>query len=367
MRIVCDGLTLADAVLRVSKALPQKVSNPVLEGIKLTARGDNLVLFATDLDLTIEKSIQADVITEGEVVVPGKLFTEYTRKLTNEQQIELILTNEQQLLIKYTDSEGVLQCLDGTEYPAFSQEAREDSFLIGEEEFQDMINKVIFSVSVDDARPILKGIYLEIEEYTVTAVALDGFRMAICKKPLEKPAHKMSAIVPSRSMNEISKLLEGGDNIATAQLDDKTLVIKASNTTISTRLLAGEYINYKQIIPKDYTTSLTINKEQLTNALDRVSILSRGEKKNLVTMDIKENLLEMTANSELGNIKENIGIRLWGKDMTISFNAKYVNDCLKVVPHEFVKMSFITSINPCIITPPESDEYLYLILPIRTI
>ncbi len=363
MRVVCDGLTLADAVLKVSKALPQKITNPILEGIKLTAKDDVLTLFATEMNFSIEKNINAEVLEEGEVVVPGRLFTEFTRKLTNEQQVELLL-QEGKVIIRYTDSQSTLQCFDIKEYPIFHQLESVKKFFIEEEEFKDIINKVIFSASTDDSRPILKGVLLEINE-CLTAVALDSYRMAICKKPLAQKADKISAIVPARNLAEIAKLLEEGSGIVSVSVDDKTLFVDIGHTKISTSLLSGEYINYKQVLPTSFQTTLNANREQFANALERANIISRGEKKNLVKFEIKENILVLTAESELGSIKESVSIRLWGKDLNINFNAKYISDCLRAIQNEFIKIQFNTSVSPCIITPGETDECTYFILPIR--
>ena len=136
---------------------------------------------------------------------------------------------------------------------------------------------------------------------------------------------------------------------------------------MSTRLLVGEYINYRQIIPEEFTTNVIINKQQFEAALDRASLLSRGEKNNLVKFEIKENIVCITGNSELGNIKENVSISLKGKDLNIAFNAKYISDCLRAMDNDFVKMNFTSSVAPCIITSCETDEYLYLVLPVRMV
>lgn len=368
MKVVCNGQTLADAVLKVSKALPQKTTNPILEGIKLTAKEDKLILFVSDSSLTIEKTIVAEVLTEGEVIVPGKLFTEYVRKLTNETAIEISLRNDNTLVIKYTDSEGSLQCLNLLEYPAFEETDRSSFFTIGQEEFKDIISKTIFSVAVDDARPILKGVLFEIADYTLTAVALDGYRMALCKKPLATQAQsEMSAVIPSRSLSEISKLFDDADKTVNVYLDGRTVMVDLGHTKICSGLVSGDFINYNQIIQKDFTTTINVSRAQLNSALDRASILSRGEKQNLVILDIKENKMLLSSTSEQGNIKETLAISTWGKDITIAFNAKFISDCLIASGDDFVKMNFKTAGSPCVITPCQSDEYLFLILPIRVV
>lgn len=366
MKVVCQGLDLSEAVLKVSKALPTKSLTPVLESIKLVAKGDNLIISATDTDLTIQNIINADVLREGEAYVPGKFFTEYVRKLTNEQ-IELTLNDEKQVIIKYTDSEGVIQCVDGTDYPELERIDDADKMLITEEYLRDAIEKVIFAVATDDSRPVLKGALFEIDEYTLTAVALDGYRLAMCKKPLETSASDIRAVVPSRSLSELSKLLVNDDNIATVHINEKYMFVDLGHTILATKLLNSEFINYKQIIPNEFSTTIKINKAQFENALDRASILSRGDKNNLVKFDVKEGLLTLLSNSEIGNIKENLTISLSGKDLVVAFNARYFTDCLKVMNNEFIKINFTSSVTPAIISPCESDENTYLILPVRMV
>ena len=296
----------------------------------------------------------------------GRIFSDYIKKLTDEQ-IELSETEKNRLRIRYNESEGYLQCLDKDDYPDKADINREKGFHILESELKDVINKTLFSASTDDSRQILKGCLFEIDEYTLTVVALDGYRLALAKKALEQKSGRMSVVIPSRALNELSKLLGDGDKIARLFVEENLLVVEMENTTVSTRLLVGEYINYRQIIPEEFTTNVIINKQQFEAALDRASLLSRGEKNNLVKFEIKENIVCITGNSELGNIKENVSISLKGKDLNIAFNAKYISDCLRAMDNDFVKMNFTSSVAPCIITPCETDEYLYLVLPVRMV
>ena len=131
------------------------------------------------------------------------------------------------------------------------------------------------------------------------------------------------------------------------------------------RLIDGQFINYKQILPKDFGTVVTINKEQFEDAIDRASVLSRVDKNNLVKFDIKEKNLMLTSNSEIGSTKENITVGLKGSDLVISFNSKYFTDCLRVIDNPYVKLNFNSAIQPCVITPSEGNDYLFLILPVK--
>ena len=363
MYFKCDGLDLSEAVNKALKATSSKTTAPILEGIKLSAKNDCLVLSATDLELSIEKTIKAEVISEGETVVPGKLFSEYLRKLTNEQ-ISFELNEKNQLKISYTDSVGFIQCMEVVEFPEIKGIDKEDHFEISKSALKSLINKVLFAVAVDDSRPILKGIKFEIIDNEIKLVALDGYRLSIASKKVENSTSDFTFVVPGRSLSEISKMLEGDETVK-VYIHSNNLMLDMGDTVVITRLLEGQFINYKQILSDNFTTTVTINKSQLEDAIERASILSKVDKNNLVKFDIKENVLTLTSDSEIGNVKENITVAMKGSDIAIAFNSKYFTDCLRVVEDEFIKMNFTNSILPCIITPSESDGYLFLILPVR--
>lgn len=364
MKLKCSGLDLSDAINTVIKATTSKTVNGILEGIKLSAENDYLLLTATDLELGIEKRIKADIIIEGEVVVPGKLFAEYIKKLASED-VELSLIDTNKLKIKYTDSEGYLQCYNVNEYPSLKKIDSNEYFSLKGSDLKSLINKSIISVALDDSRPILKGVLLEVDEDKISAVALDGYRLALITKPLIQKTASVNVVVPSRSLSEISKLISEEDEEVKIYIQKNYLMVDLNDTIIITRLLDGDFINYKKIIPSSESTTITLNREQFGDALERASLLSRGERNNIVQFDIKEKTLTISSNSEIGSITENVTITLSGKDLKIAFNAKYILEVLRTLNDEFIKLNFGLAIDPCIIKPDLGDEYLYLILPVR--
>ena len=364
MKLVCDGLDLSDALLKVSKGTSNKTTTPILEGIKLTAEEDHLTLTATDLELSIQKTIKAEIYMEGETVVPGKLFSEYIKKL-NDEQIELNLDERNLLTIRYTDSMGKIQCYDANEYPQIKRLDYGESFILTQRDLKDLITKSVFAVATEDSRPILKGVKLEIDDNTVHAVALDGYRIAVVQKPLVRTTASFSVIVPARSLSEIGKLLDDNDAQVQLFVQKNHLMVTIDNTKIITRLLDGDFVNYKQIIPTAFTTTVILNRAQLEDALERASLLSRVDKNNLVRFDITDKLMVLSSKSEIGDVKENITIALHGNDLSIAFNARYFTEALRTLNDEFLKLSFKSSIAPCIITANDTDEYLFLIAPVR--
>lgn len=364
MKIICDGADLSDAVLKVSKGTSNKTTNPILEGIKVVAEEDFVTLSATDLELSIEKTIRGMVQIEGEMVVPGKFFCEYIKKLNNEQ-IELSLDEKSVLSIKYTDSVGKIQCLNASEFPQIKQLDDCGYFEMNEKDLKALISKSIYAVATEDVRPILKGVKLEVTDNTITAVALDGYRLAVVKKTVVGSSGNLSCIVPARSLNEISKLLGDEDKVIRVNVGKNFMMVDIDNTKMTTRLLEGDFINYKQIIPTDFNTHLVLNKDQLLDGLERASLLSRVDRNNLVKFEIVDKVMKLSSKSEIGDIKENITISLRGNDLNIAFNARYFTEALRAVTDEFLKLEFTSSVSPCIIQPNEGDEFLYLILPVR--
>ena len=365
MLVICQGLELSDSLLKVSKAISNKITNPILEGIKLIAEDGTLTMSATDTELSIEKKIKADVKVEGETVVPGRFITEFVKKLTN-SEIELELNDKNQMTIRYEDSESVIQCYNPIEYPGFKKVQAKEFFGISKKDFKTAVSKTIFSVALDDSRPILKGVLFDIDNKEINVVALDGYRLARVKKNISSTIKK-SIVVPARSLSELSKLIDDTDEIINIYIDDYIIMVDLGDTKVTSRLLEGDYINYKQIIPVNYETFVIINKEQFEQALERATLLSKTSTNNFVKFDIKENNLLITSNSELGNIRENIPVTVTGKDLIISFNPRYFLESLRVNTNEFVKICFNKPSTPCVIVPTEEDEFLYLILPVRII
>ena len=363
MKVIVTGLDLSDAVLKVVKAISSKNINPILEGIKLSVKGDELILTATDTEISIEKTIKATTFIEGETVVPGKLFAEFIKRLEDEDEIELSL-EENQLKISYSSSVGYIQTLNVEEFPIINKEIREKSFTIKQKDFKELIIKTIFACSQDEARPLLKGCLLEIEDDKISSVALDGFRLAIYKKKIETSTGDFKIIVSSRTLNEIIRIIENESELITVIVQKNVLMVEVDGTVLISRLLEGDYIDYKNIIKDNFITTVNVNKNQLLLAIERASVLATDVKK-IVKLDVKENYMTISASSEVGKTNENVVINLEGKDLSIAFNSKFLTDCIKVIEDEFINLYFNTKINPCVIKPNFGDEYLYLILPLR--
>jgi len=364
MKVRCNGLDLSEGVLAISKAIPSKTTSPILEGIKIVAEDNTLILSATDLELFIEKKIRAEVIVEGEAVIPGRLFVEYVKHLT-EEEIELTL-NEGRLNINYGENNGTIACLNSLEFPNMKKIESNEYIIVKQNNLKTLINKSIISVALDDSRPILKGVLFEIEDDNVNAVALDGFRLAVINKPIEKTTARLSAVIPARSLFEIAKLLDDSDDTVKIFIQKNYMMVELNDTTILTRLLDGDFINYKRIIPQSQSVCITVQKQMLEAALERASLLARTDRSNIVKIEISGEFLTIKGNSEVGEIFEKVNIaNETNSELKIAFNAKYLIEVLKNQNEEFIKLSFETSVEPCLIRNTVDNEYLYLIMPTR--
>lgn len=366
MKILVNGLDLNDAIVKVSKALSNREVAPVLECIKFVATDDKLTLFATDKDLSIEKTIEANVIVGGSFLVPGKIFAEYIRSIATETEVSLEIEDDGRLNVSCDASQSNFACMDISSYPAIDTVSNDVFFAITEYNLKEIISKVIFSVATDDTRPIYKGINFVANNYVLTAVATDGYRFALCKKPLENKVDEIVATIPSRSLAELAKLLGDSEDVVRVFIEKNNMMVRLGNTVLMTRLLTnGQFIKYEQVIPTEFVSTLLVNKDTLEKSLNTASIMTRQERNNLISLNIEEYTMRLSSSSEYGTAKEEIAISLNGKDIRCSFNARYINDCLKVIDAETVKMEFAVH-NSCVITVNGSDEVLYFILPVKT-
>ncbi|MDR2090266.1 MAG: DNA polymerase III subunit beta [Clostridiales bacterium] len=365
MKFFCESAELADAVLKVSKALPVKKQLPILEGMKFKAEGDVLTILASDLELSIQKTIKADIKIEGEVVVSGRFITDFVKKLKDEN-IEIGVNNNQ-MTITYSENKVILQCLNADEYPPILllSADNESGFEIDGKDFKNMLEKVIFCAATDDVRPIYKGCNIETAGNVITAVALNGVRLGYNKRILDGDFGELKFIAPSRSLSEVSKLIDEPEGKVKVILQKNSAQFNIGSTTIITRLIEGNFIDHKKIVPTEFSVEATADKKQMEEAIERASLILREEKGDIIKFEIKENAVEITSKSELGNIKETVTAGVKGKDLAIAFNAKYLLDMLRNIDETYIKMHFKNSTSPCVIKPIEGDAYLYLILPIK--
>ena len=229
-----------------------------------------------------------------------------------------------------------------------------------------MVKKTSFAASLDESKGVLVGVLTEIHPESVSMVALDGYRLAISTEKMTS-AEDNHFIISAKIINEISKIIaEDGDaEDVEIYLGKKKATFRIGTTEVVLRLMEGEYIKYRDIMPTQSTTDIVIGRAILQESIERASLLAREGKNNLIKMTIKNNLLTITSRSEEGNVREEIIMEKEGEDLEIGFNSKFVIDVLKVIDDDEIVMHFLTGTSPCMVKPDSGDAYEYLILPVR--
>lgn len=364
MKFTCNQQVLSKAINTVSKAVTNRTTIPILKGILLKAVDNQLVLTASDLELSIEKKIDAYVSQEGEVVVLSKLFGEIIRKLPNED-ITIELKEENNITIECSNSQFNIVCFPSDEFPSIGDIEERSTITLNREIFKDMIGKTSFAASLDESKGVIVGVLVELEENSLNLVALDGFRMAVARETMRNAENK-KIIITSKILNEINKIIgEVDDEEIGIILDNKKAVVFVDGTKIVLRLMEGEFIDYKKILPKESKTNVIINRGDFLESIERASLFAKEGKNNLVKLSISENNMTITSRSEEGNVKEDVIISTDGPALDIGFNSKYLIDVLKVIDNDEIRLEFNTGITPCLVKPIEGEQFVYLILPVR--
>lgn len=364
MRFQCEIPELMNALNTVSRALAVRSTMPVLEGILLESCTDGLRLMCTNMALSIETVIPATIEEEGRAVMPGRLFLEVIRKLPNDT-VSIQINERHAATIRCQTSRTTLSGMNPMEFPELPEIQGGAQVSIPQNVLRDMINKTSFSIGTDESRPILTGSLLEIEADEIRLIALDGFRLAIRREKMTGCETPVQAVIGGKMIGDLSKVLEDTDEPAGLMITRTHLCATMGATRVITRLLEGEYIRYRQILPADFQTRVSVRSTQLAEAIDRTSLIAREGKNNLVRFKIEGDSLTLSSNAELGDVQEQIDVVTEGKDIETGFNVRYVSDVLKVISDETVSMRFNSNVSPVVLCPMEGDAYLYLILPVR--
>ncbi len=366
MKFECNQQLLTKALNIVSKAVTSRTTIPILKGILLEVSEDGkLKMSASDLDITIEETVEIESGISGSIVVQSKLFGDIIRKLPNATvSVELVDTN---VVIKCMNSEFSIIGLSADEFPSIKNiEDNQEYITFDKTILKEMIRKTSFAASVDESKGVITGILIELLNDAINMVAIDGYRMAITREAMVNLEEK-NVIISAKIMNEISKILSEASEEENVNLllNDKKAIFIIGNVKVVLRLLDGEFIKYKDVLPKDNKIKVKVNRNDLMESIERASLLSKEGKNNLIKFAIKDTIVTITSKSEEGNVREEVIINKEGEDLDIGFNAKYVLDVLKSIDDEEIYMFFNTSITPCLVEPVNGHSFEYLILPVR--
>ncbi|OGO76788.1 MAG: DNA polymerase III subunit beta [Clostridiales bacterium GWB2_37_7] len=363
MKIITNKNLLLNSINIVQKAVPSKTTLPILEGILLEAKNGKLRLIGTDLEVGIETTINVDVIVPGKTVISSKMLGEIVRKLPD-SDIELEMKDNNIVYIKCENSNFKINGMTADEYPDLPTVKKENGIVITQNKFKEMIRQTIFAVSTDEIRPILTGVLFEVVGDKISMVALDGFRMAVKNCSVMNDT-SFKSVIPGKSLSEIGKILEDTEEPVNIYFSKNQILVQVQDTIVISRLLEGEFINYKQIIPNDYKIKITVKTSQLIESCERAALFARDSSNNMIKFELNDDVMSIKSNSQNGDVQEELKINKQGEDIEIAFNAKYFMDVLKVIESDNITIEFTTNISPSILRPLDDTGYLYLILPTR--
>ncbi len=364
MKIICEGIDLSEAILKVIKACASRTTVPVMECIKLSAHNDTITLTATDGEIAIQKKIKAEICEEGEICVPGKFFCDFIKKLEN-VQITLVAEKGKMDII-YADSQTSMQVLSAEDFPKIDVDVNDNSIVLKTAELKKLISATSFCCASDDSRPILKGCQIVVKGSEISVTSLDGFRLATAKGTAVSSTGDMEIICPARTLNEIDKMLPADDGETELKIKRGIMLVCVDDTVITSCLYSGDFIKKDNIIPKTYLTEVTVEREVLKASIERAAILVRGDRNSLIIMDVTQGKIEISSNSEIGNVNEPVKAKVEGKDLKIAMNSKFITEAINALDEQEIVLYFNNSVQPFICKNKQNRDTLYLILPVRT-
>jgi DNA polymerase III subunit beta len=361
MKVLIQKQQLLDAINMVQKAVMQKATLPVLEGIYVEA-GEKLRLVGNCFDLGIACTVDADIRETGSIVIQARMFGEIVRRLPD--SLISIEASGTKVRIECMSTLFEIKGMEPDSYPLPPSYQEDTVLTLSQGVLRDMIKQTLFAVSQDENRRIMTGILLDAQSNNLSLVALDGFRMAVSRNIITDSA-VMRMVIPGKNMSEIQKLLESGDEQIRIVKTGSMVAFEMNNCRIVSKTIDGEFMNYNGYIPTQYETVMVVNRREFEDSLERASLITSDDKRYPVRLGIVGDEMTVYSTAEMGSSKESMAVRNEGGDLQIGFNPKFLIDSLKVIPDDNLRISFNSQIGPAVITPIEGDRYLFLVLPVR--
>jgi DNA polymerase-3 subunit beta len=366
----CERDVLVEALGTAQRAVASRGGAlPVLSGVRLEVAGDRLHVAGSDLDLTIQVHVDVAGDSDGVVVLPARLAADIVRAL--EPGAVTLDAGDDEARITSGRSNFAVRLLPAADFPRLPVSSDSaDAVTLAASEFSEALRQVVRAASGDDARPILTGVLMTAEEGGLRLVATDSYRLAVRDLPGTAVLREgQKVLVPSKALAELQRLLSGAESV-TLRLGEHDVAFEVGNVRLTSRLIEGEFPNYRQLIPSSYPNRLIIEKEPLLDAVRRVKLLVR-DATTPVRIALRPDGIELTViTTEVGQAVEDVDAKFEGTEMTVAFNPAYLIDGVEAVAGDEIQLETIDALRPAVIRPTEgpdakSAEYLYLLMPVR--
>lgn len=365
MKFSCEKALLQAAISTTSRAVSPKSSIPALEGILLEA-GSDLRLTGYNLETGIRTIVPADIREEGTLVLGARLFGEIVRKLPDD--IVTFQSENYMVNIKCGMSEFNILGTDPEEFPELPTVEYQNSLILPQSRLKAMISQTLFAVSDNESRPIHTGSLFEVDSEGLTIVSVDGYRLALRHESIDKKegAETFSFVVPGAALSEVEKICSDVDELASVTQGARHVMFKVGDTMLVSRRLEGEFLAYRQAIPRNNTIHVEGDTRALLSSIDRVSLIISDKLKSPLRCVFDSNLLKISTKTAIGDAYDECPLSGDGGGLEIGFNNKYLMDALKAAPADKVRLELTTGVSPCVILPTEGEEnFLYMVLPVR--
>ena len=369
MEFSCPGSELSQGIGVAEKAISNR-SLPIMENIRLTKRGSSLELVGSDLEVSIlYKMSVPDNETNGDILIKASTFSSILSKLSSDT-IDLSVDSNNKVVIKSEQVDFDICGLETSDYPEFPNIDKGNTFSLTAGSLLELIKHTIFSVSFDETKQFLNGILISTDSDALSFVATDGFRLALKTQRIEPLAQDISVIVPYKALNELSKILQKNPSDQSVQitLSDQKIAFIVNDVILVSRLLQGQFPDYKQVLPQTTENKFVINRKSLLSACDRASIIA-SYVNHLIRVEFSQEQMQISSRApKLGDFKEELELSrvLGDTNMKISFNVKLILDAIKLMESDDILIEFNSELSPCCIRPASDTDYTYIVMPIRT-
>lgn len=366
MKIICDSAELSKICMNIQRTVSSKSTIPALEGILIEAQNGKIRLTGYDLEVGSLVSIQSEVKEEGRVVLGAKNLCDILR-MVPEDEVSIECDDRNICKIKSGETEYSIIGTSADDYPELPSLSKFSPVTVKQGILKDMIKKTIFSVSTGERNPVHTGVKFEVTQGRIVLVAVDGARLAVRREDIEYNAEEngeLQFVVPAKTLNEIIKLSGDDESDVEIRVGDRHIIFKIEEYEIISRLLEGNFLNYKSAIPLTYGTRIIVPTRSLIECIERTSLIIT-DKSSPVRCVVENGIMKFSSVTAIGTANDKLAAEIEGKNIEIGFNNRFVLDCLKACDVDEIKIEMSSSNQPITFAPLEGDSFFFLVLPVR--
>ncbi|MBE6827155.1 MAG: DNA polymerase III subunit beta [Ruminococcaceae bacterium] len=364
MKFICDTQKFSEICSNVQRSVSTKSTIPAIEGILITTTDNSVTVTGYDLEVGVITSAPAKVEEQGSIILNAKILCDILRNLPS-QTVSIEVDKKLSAKIKSGDAEFSLLGINPQEYPELPTVNSTFPISVKGELLKDMIRKTIFATSENDIKIVHTGVRFEISNKLIRLVAVDGYRLAIRNEELDYEGDEQIFVVPKKALNEIIKLVSDDEAPVAMNIGKRHIVFEVNNYIIVSRLLDGEFLNYKAAIPTNEKTKVIANSRMLINSIERTALVITDRTRSPIRCIFDEDMIKTSAMTTLGAANDRIPAEVSGERIEIGFNNRFILDALKVCDTDEVLIKLVSPVHPITIEPKEGNSFLFLVLPVK--